>query len=73
MPEANYHVVENRTIEKILEEGRGKAEKKIKEKKQIKGQRKRQRKKKREKAKKRKWRLVKLNLIKEKIHAPYAN
>ena len=40
VPEANYHVVENRTIEKILEEGRGKAEKKIKEKKQIKGKRK---------------------------------
>ena len=30
MPEANYHVVENPTIEKSLEEGSSKAEKEVK-------------------------------------------
>ena len=74
MPEANYYVFENPTIEKTLEEGSSKAEKKVKGKskkkrqRKRKGHRKRKKKKKgkaREKAKKKKKKsnLVKLNLI----------
>lgn len=40
VPEANYHVVDNPTVEKTLEEGSSKAEKKVKRKRKEKDKRK---------------------------------
>ena len=70
MPEANYYVVENPSIEKKLEEDSSKSEKEIKGKNKEKGKGKEKGKEKektkekaREKAKKKRSNLVKLNLI----------
>ena len=72
MPEANYHVIENPNIAKVLDEGsskaekeeQGKAKKRTKEKEKTKE-------KAREKAKKQKSDLVKLNLIGGKTSSIY--